>query len=61
MKIVLAVSFAILVMATPSFAAAKKNTAQVHAAAINTQTAVRHARLRIMMRTQQVVVLAVGS
>ena len=58
MKIILAVSVAILVLATPSFAAAKKNTTQVHAATINTQISIRHTRLRL--RTQQVVVLTVG-
>ena len=61
MKVILAASIAVLVLAAPSFAATKKNTPQIHAATINTQTAVRHARLRMMIRTQQVVVLAVGN
>jgi hypothetical protein len=46
MKAILALSIAALLLATPSLAAKKRNTAQIQAATSNVQTSIRYVRLR---------------
>ncbi len=46
MKVILALAIAALMLATPSFAGKKKNTAQTQAASSNMQTSIRHIKLR---------------
>jgi hypothetical protein len=47
MKTILAIAIAALMLATPSSAGNKKNTAQIQATNSNVQTSIRHTRLRV--------------
>jgi hypothetical protein len=56
MKVILALAIAALLLATPSLAAKKKNTAQIQATTSNVQTSIRHVRLRARVQYSTVYV-----